>query len=962
MTAHVFISYSRKDSAFVEKLERDLFAFKIKVWRDLHSIPGGSRWFSRIRAGLEASYAMVYVDTAHAQESEWVEQEYIYARYLKLPIIPLRLDKTFISFNTITLNPVFCDGEAYDAGVRQLVALLAAMPQQPIVAGALPPDPMPPPDAATPAEAAAPGEEAVREYLNWLLATQQYKQADALYIDLSAETEARKPQRIASAFSTDLDDEIDFFGADLEQVHGEAFDGRGTAVADVREPLRELRQVILLGDPGAGKTTTLRKLTMDLARTAQADPSEKLPVFVPLRQFDGKTPFSAFVRAQMTTLQDHYEVLLAKGRLILLCDALNEMPQKGVSDGRDLVAEVRDFLKDKTDWVVSCRVRDYQEKLSALKDAVKVQIKKLDPPRIYALIQRGFAQDNKPELGEALWHALYGSPELLRAYAAYEAAGQAEAFWQPGDWGDDVIIDGEKYLKWSKYGRARRAMLNDRRRMMPLCRNPFMTNRICLLFARDGRLPENRGDLFKRFVDGLLKREEASAKAVGAAWLDQALIRRGLAQIAYRMGAETEMARVDAEAIVQAELGAVDVALLLRLAVAANLIEAGETVRFTHQLLQEYFASEVLGALLDDPQGAAGIWTPDRWWQPTGREETVVILAGVRGDPEGVARWLAPAQPELAVEVLRDSGVPVDLAALDAATRDAILTSARAKTGETNPQGRAAAYRVLGLLDADDRPGVGVNSAGLPDIVWCAVPAGSFLYGAEREQRTIDYDYAISKYPLTNAQFAPFIADGGYDNEAWWTPAGWEVKEEAGWTQPRYWADQRFNLPNHPLVGVSWYEAVAYCNWLTAKLKSNPTRNGEGLETAAGGDIRLPTEQEWEKAARGTDGRVYPWGDDWDETRCNNGATALGQTSAVGIFADGESPYKAADMSGNVWEWCATKYASPEDHDLDGTDVRVLRGGSFFDATADLRSANRLRNFPVNFDLFSGGFRCARSR
>ena len=118
-----------------------------------------------------------------------------------------------------------------------------------------------------------------------------------------------------------------------------------------------------------------------------------------------------------------------------------------------------------------------------------------------------------------------------------------------------------------------------------------------------------------------------------------------------------------------------------------------------------------------------------------------------------------------------------------------------------------------------------------------------------------------------------------------------------------------YNLPNHPVVAVSWYEALAFCNWLGEKL---------------GVKVSLPTEAQWEKAARGTDGRQYPWGEKITPDHANYAETKIDATSAVGIFPKGASPYGALDMSGNVWEWCLTKwrddYSKCPDDDLEGDD------------------------------------------
>ena len=109
-------------------------------------------------------------------------------------------------------------------------------------------------------------------------------------------------------------------------------------------------------------------------------------------------------------------------------------------------------------------------------------------------------------------------------------------------------------------------------------------------------------------------------------------------------------------------------------------------------------------------------------------------------------------------------------------------------------------------------------------------------------------NYALAKYPLTNAQYAPFIKAGGYKNKQWWTEAGWQTCQKEKWIEPRYWQDKDFNGADQPVVGVSWYEAVAYCLWLSEQ---------------TGQKIMLPTEEQWQYAAQGDDGREYPWGNEW---------------------------------------------------------------------------------------------------
>ena len=195
---------------------------------------------------------------------------------------------------------------------------------------------------------------------------------------------------------------------------------------------------------------------------------------------------------------------------------------------------------------------------------------------------------------------------------------------------------------------------------------------------------------------------------------------------------------------------------------------------------------------------------------------------------------------------------------------------------------------------------------------WVEVPSGDYVIGrdaGETRQRLVDVDaFQLGRTPVTNGQYERFVS-------------------ETGATAPPHWPAP----PDHPVTFVDWDEASAFCAW-------------------AGG--RLPTEAEWEKAARGTDGRTYPWGDEEDESRAAVAAgTKHGSTSPVGSHREGASPYGLLDMAGNVWEWTSTEYPPRE---------RVLRGGSFASpglawARCTMRSHSRPRRRQAHI-----GFRVAR--
>jgi formylglycine-generating enzyme required for sulfatase activity len=235
------------------------------------------------------------------------------------------------------------------------------------------------------------------------------------------------------------------------------------------------------------------------------------------------------------------------------------------------------------------------------------------------------------------------------------------------------------------------------------------------------------------------------------------------------------------------------------------------------------------------------------------------------------------------------------------------------------------------------------------------VPAGEFLLGSKPDaagadsdefpQRTISLDaFWIDQTEVTNAMFAAFLnATGGHKTgEPAWLH---DQKESAqiiavgGQWQPI------LGLENHPVVEVTWYGASVYCTWAGR---------------------HLPTEAEWEKAARGTDERTYPWGEGIDCSQALFGNCGQHFTSAVGSLPDGASPYGALDMAGNVWEWVADWYAVDTYTNMPAANptgpesgtARVVRGGSFDYNAKHNRSTDRRNDGPAN-SSYDYGFRCA---
>ncbi|MEG4443143.1 ergothioneine biosynthesis protein EgtB [Microcoleus sp. AT9_B5] len=247
----------------------------------------------------------------------------------------------------------------------------------------------------------------------------------------------------------------------------------------------------------------------------------------------------------------------------------------------------------------------------------------------------------------------------------------------------------------------------------------------------------------------------------------------------------------------------------------------------------------------------------------------------------------------------------------------------------------------------------------ITDSPMIEIPGGEFYMGSDAAE-ALDNErsrhrcyleaYSIDRYPVTCSQYRDFMESGGYQNPDWWSADGWKWLQDEAVSQPLYWSENpAFN--NHPVCGVSWYEAEAYCNF-TGK--------------------RLPSEAEWEKAASWDAAnqiyRIYPWGEEPPNgSLCNHG-NSIANTSPVDAFPKGASAIGCCDMLGNVWEWTASTfdaYPGFESYPYRGYsqvyfdgEHRVLKGGSWATFPQALRSSFRNWYYPGVRQIIAG-FRCA---
>ena len=243
----------------------------------------------------------------------------------------------------------------------------------------------------------------------------------------------------------------------------------------------------------------------------------------------------------------------------------------------------------------------------------------------------------------------------------------------------------------------------------------------------------------------------------------------------------------------------------------------------------------------------------------------------------------------------------------------------------------------------------------IPDDMIIHIPAGEFIMGTNSEEANNDRkpthtvyvdEYYIDKCEVTNAQYEEFILAGGYQHKTFWTEVGWDFIQKNQISTPlKYGRNSVSTEPDQPVIGVSWYEANAYATWAGK---------------------RLPTEAEWEKAARGTDRRIYPWGNKMVFSKLKyfpHSAKLL----TVGSFPAGASSYGVMDMAGSLWEWTAdwygaTYYAQSPEKNPKGPDdgeYRVLRGGGWDSIRLQLQCTYRYYD-KENRRTYNIGFRCAK--
>jgi formylglycine-generating enzyme required for sulfatase activity len=846
--------------------------------------------------------------------------------------------------------------------------------------------------------AAEPPTALLTSYLNWLM--EQVRAVQLTGVDpKSIREETRRDLDLVAVYTALMTQRTEAIGA--REPHPE----RDLKHLSALTVLNAEPRLALLGDPGSGKSTFVNFVTLCLAgerlgrsranltvlrtpvpdsepwRRGSGEPPPPqpwdhgplLPIRVVLRDFvaRGLTPAGRAVRISGDTLWQFITSelpetlrdfagalraeLLSPGALLML-DGLDEVPE---ADQRraQVKAAVEQFgaVFPNVRILVTSRTYAYQKQDWKLHGFAEATLAPFGTAQIVGFVER--------------WYAYVGKARGLSAEAAQ---------------GRGVLLN---------------TAIKRNPRLYELATRPLLLTLMASLHAwRGGTLPEQREELYADAVELLLdqwERQKVYPRSDGtndivepslAEWLqvDHKAMRQmlnGLAFEAHRRQAElTGTADIAQETLVS-QLMRLNLnpdvrpaRLLEYLRDRAGVLEPrGVGVyAFPHRTFQEYLAACYLTDV-GFPDELADLLRaePNRW-----RE--VVLLAGakaVRGTAsaawnlaEALCFREAPQQPMqemsgywgalLAAQVLIENKSHEHVIERNRPKLERIRAwlTATLRHGALPPVDRAQAGDALALIgDPCFRPDVWY----LPDeplLGFVKIPAGSFLMGslegeenAEEEERcqhpvTLP-TYYMARYPVTVDQFRVFVQESG--------------------DQPQDEESLRW-LPNHPVRIVTWYEAVTYCDWLTEHLR-DWQGTPEPLATLLrhqGWRVSLPSEAEWEQAARGSDRRRYPWGWEPDPNRANYVDTNIGATSAVGCFPGGASPHGVEDMSGNVWEWTrslwGTAWNQPDFtypyHPGDGREnreasentLRVLRGGAFNYDHWDVRCAYRRRHYPIN--------------
>ena len=779
--------------------------------------------------------------------------------------------------------------------------------------------------------------------------------------------------------------------------------------------------LVLLGQPGSGKSTLVNFISLCLAAeqlgrrevnaTALGNQGSTLPSLLPvriiLRDYAARglsqgQDLWTFITAELGRLEggglsvyaDHLQEHLQHQGGLLLLDGLDEVPDahRRREQLRQAVVEFRaDFPQVRI--VVTSRPYAYTNPDWQLPDFARADLLDFSPDQIASYIDRWYAATGEKD------------PDLDATRAGQYAAQlkrEVESNPNLGELAPRPLLLAlmVSLHRWRGGG----ALPQEREKLYDQSVDLLLD-----LWQRPKQLYDEQGKAERKETSGLVELGIASAdlrnalsKVAFEAHRDQPAV-EGAAEIP---GRELAAALYDSPGRKE---GIVIDRIIRYAEERAGLLEdrgvdsKGRRVHaFPHRTFQEYLAACHLLALGTFPDELATLAREDteRW------REAVLLAAGRAKATSAALVWdLVEALCPRELKADQDETSEEDWRGALLAGGVLVETELSAET-ESHPLARRHKEKLRwvlqslsvllreGVLSGADRAAAGVNLGILGDprpevvsvdeIQFCLVPGGSFYMGEDEEEHLNEHlskDFWISRYPITNAQFTAFIDGGGYGESRYWR----EAEEVGFWSgdgfkdrlDPHHPRDRPidfgrpYNVANHPVVGVTWYETLAYTRWLTDEWDE------------LGVTVALPSEAEWEKAARGglqipvehvigvveTVGteasgelrdnpdakRLYPWGNEFDLNHANTKESGVGATSAVGCFPAGANPYGVQDIAGNVWEWTRSLYEAYPYEPTDGREALaavtkkttvILRGGAYYALRKSARCAYRFRYYP----------------
>jgi len=707
-------------------------------------------------------------------------------------------------------------------------------------------------------------------------------------------------------------------------------------------PLQQALQdprVVLVGDPGAGKSTFLRRIAFAACETLLGKNALAAEEMLPK-----PCPFPILIRAASLAEYTRKRKAAPAG----------EHPAE--LDAPAWLIRYLDSVSRENNWDLDAAF--FREKLAG---ACVLMLDGLDevPDRIQRKAIAGLLERAARAYGTARVVATsrppaYGGETVILGFVTI----------QIGPLEDKAVATFVENWCRTLHGAASKAAahqaelmdaIGSKSEIQEMARNPVMLTALAVLHWNRKRLPDQRSELYQSVLEWLAAAREEKRTTPAKQCLDL------MQHLAYTMhtdpkGKQAEVTRFAAARILaprfrgvpEDEQHAAATSFLNEEEIDSGiLVSRGDALRFWHLTFQEYLAAAALASR--DADRPRLLFEEGKLYLPEWRE-TILLLAGILCG-QGTERI-----DEFLKGVLDGLGSDAPMAARARAVGliGRILQDLQSWNYHiADPRYRENAGRMIEIFDASAvreidlqtrlEAAEALGQAGDPRLErdnWVRVDGGTFRMGAQQsDPKGKNYDpeafkdespvhqvevspFLMGRYPVTVTEYERFVAGGGYAEEKFWKAGGYDK-----FAAPGHWQRQ-VRYPNRPVVEVSWYEAAAYCAW------------DQG---------RLPTEAEWECAARGgRDGVRYPWGDQApDEFRANYGEKGPGQPTPVGMYPEGATPQGFLDLAGNVYEWTAdwwgdySKAAARNPKGPNEGTSKAIRGGAWVNNPWALRVSGR---------------------